>query len=254
MACEGSKPVVAIYSTFLQRGYDQLVHDVAIQNLDVLFAIDRGGVVGPDGATHAGNLDLSYLRCVPNMVVMAPADENECRRMLSTGYHFAGPAAVRYPRGTGPGVALTGDLDTLPIGEAELRTRGRSVAVLAFGSTAAAAEQVARELGLSMVNMRFIKPLDRALVLELASTHEGFVTVEDNVVMGGAGSGVAELLNEAGIAVPVLHLGLPDSFQHHASREDLLAEAGIDAAGIRAAILRRWPALATPSAPRSAAG
>jgi 1-deoxy-D-xylulose-5-phosphate synthase len=253
MACEGSKPVVAIYSTFLQRGYDQLVHDVAIQDLDVLFAIDRGGVVGPDGATHAGNLDLSYLRCVPNMLVMAPADENECRRMLSTGYRHTGPASVRYPRGTGPGVALTPDLDTLPVGKAELRARGKGVAVLAFGSTVAAAEQVARELGLSVVNMRFVKPLDRALVLELAASHEGFVTVEDNVVMGGAGSGVAELLNEQGIALPVLHLGLPDSFQHHASREDLLAEAGIDAAGIRAAILRRWPALAAKSAV-SAAG
>lgn len=253
MACEGGKPVVAIYSTFLQRGYDQLVHDVAIQDLDVLFAIDRGGVVGPDGATHAGNLDLSYLRCVPNMVVMAPADENECRRMLSTGYHHIGPAAVRYPRGTGPGVAVQADLDTLPIGKAELRARGSRVAVLAFGSTVAAAEQVGRELGLTVVNMRFIKPLDRALVLELASSHQGFVTVEDNVVMGGAGSGVAELLNGEGIALPVLHLGLPDEFQHHASREDLLAEAGIDAAGIRASVLRRWPQLAA-NAPLSAAG
>nr|WP_295382788.1 1-deoxy-D-xylulose-5-phosphate synthase [Pseudoxanthomonas sp.] len=253
MACEGGKPVVAIYSTFLQRGYDQLVHDVAIQDLDVLFAIDRGGVVGPDGATHAGNLDLSYLRCVPNMVVMAPADENECRRMLSTGYHHTGPAAVRYPRGTGPGAAVQADLDTLPIGKAELRTRGNQVALLAFGSTAAAAEQVGRELGLTVVNMRFIKPLDRAMVLDLASSHHGFVTIEDNVVMGGAGSGVAELLNSEGIALPVLHLGLPDEFQHHASREDLLTEAGIDAAGIRASILRRWPQLAA-NAPLSAAG
>jgi len=253
MACEGGKPVVAIYSTFLQRGYDQLVHDVAIQDLDVLFAIDRGGVVGPDGATHAGNLDLSYLRCVPNMVVMAPADENECRRMLSTGYHHAGPAAVRYPRGTGPGVAVQADLDTLPIGKADLRARGNRVALLAFGSTVAAAEQVGRDLGLTVVNMRFVKPLDRALVLELASSHQGFVTIEDNVVMGGAGSGVAEVLNAEGIALPVLHLGLPDEFQHHASREDLLAEAGIDAAGIRASILRRWPQLAA-SAPLSAAG
>ena len=253
MACEGGKPVVAIYSTFLQRGYDQLVHDVAIQDLDVLFAIDRGGVVGPDGATHAGNLDLSYLRCVPNMVVMAPADENECRRMLSTGYHHTGPAAVRYPRGTGPGVAVQTDLDTLPIGKAELRARGNRVALLAFGSTVAAAEQIGRELGLTVVNMRFVKPLDRALVLELAASHQGFVTVEDNVVMGGAGSGVAELLNAEGIALPVLHLGLPDEFQHHASREDLLAEAGIDAAGIRASVLRRWPQLAA-SAPLSAAG
>ncbi len=254
MACEGSKPVVAIYSTFLQRGYDQLVHDVAIQQLDVLFAIDRGGVVGPDGATHAGNLDLSYLRCVPHMVVMAPADENECRQMLSTGYHFEGPAAVRYPRGTGPGVALQSTLDTLPIGKADLRVRGNRVALLAFGSTVAAAEQVGRELGLSVVNMRFVKPLDRDLILDLAKTHQGFVTIEDNVVMGGAGSGVAELLNAEGVSLPVLHLGLPDEFQHHASREDLLAEAGIDAAGIRASVLKRWPALAATQPPMTAAG
>ena len=254
MATQGAKPVVAIYSTFLQRGYDQLVHDVAIQNLDVLFAIDRGGVVGPDGATHAGNLDLSYLRCVPNMVVMAPADENECRKMLSTGLRFEGPAAVRYPRGTGPGVAIESTLDTLPIGKAELRQRGSRIAVLAFGSTVAAAEQVARELGLTVVNMRFVKPLDRALVLELAKAHEGFVTVEDNVVAGGAGSGVAELLSAEGIALPVLHLGLPDAFQHHASREQLLAEAGIDADGIRASVLKRWPELANADAPRIAAG
>ena len=254
MACEGSKPVVAIYSTFLQRGYDQLVHDVAIQKLDVLFAIDRGGVVGPDGATHAGNLDLSYLRCVPHMVVMAPADENECRQMLSTGYHFDGPAAVRYPRGTGPGVALQTTLDTLPIGKADLRVRGNRVALLAFGSTVAAAEQVGRELGLSVVNMRFVKPLDRELLLDLAKTHQGFVTIEDNVVMGGAGSGVAELLNAEGVSLPVLHLGLPDEFQHHASREDLLAEAGIDATGIRASVLKRWPALGATQPPLTAAG
>ncbi len=254
MACEGAKPVVAIYSTFLQRGYDQLVHDVATQKLDVLFAIDRGGVVGPDGATHAGNLDLSYLRCVPHMVVMAPADENECRQMLSTGYHHNGPAAVRYPRGTGPGVAVQPSLDTLAIGKAELRQRGTQVALLAFGSTLAAAEQVGRELGLTVVNMRFVKPLDRALILELAQTHQGFATIEDNVVMGGAGSGVAELLNAEGITLPILHLGLPDQFQRHASREDLLTEAGIDTAGIRASVLRRWPALGKPEGILSAAG
>lgn len=254
MATQGAKPVVAIYSTFLQRAYDQLVHDVAIQGLDVLFAIDRAGVVGPDGATHAGNLDLSFLRCVPNMVVMAPADEAECRQMLSTGLHYRGPAAVRYPRGTGPGMAPGNDLNTLPIGKAQLRAQGRQLALLAFGSTVAAAEQIGRELGLTVVNMRFVKPLDRALVLELARTHEGFVTIEDNVVAGGAGSGVAELLNAEALVMPVLHLGLPDSFQHHASREDLLAEAGIDATGIRNAILRRWPALHDTNAPLSAAG
>jgi 1-deoxy-D-xylulose-5-phosphate synthase len=254
MACEGSKPVVAIYSTFLQRGYDQLVHDVAIQKLDVLFAIDRGGVVGPDGATHGGNLDLSYLRCVPHMVVMAPADENECRQMLSTGYHFNGPAAVRYPRGTGPGVAIESNLDTLPIGKADLRVRGTRVALLAFGSTVTAAEDVGRALGLTVVNMRFVKPLDRALLMDLAKSHEGFVTIEDNVVMGGAGSGVAELLSVEGVTLPVLHLGLPDEFQHHASREDLLAEAGIDAAGIRASVLKRWPQLGAGQPALTAAG
>ena len=252
MACEGAKPVVAIYSTFLQRGYDQLVHDVAIQNLDVLFAIDRGGVVGPDGATHAGNLDLSYLRCVPNMVVMAPADEDECHRMLNTGFRFEGPAAVRYPRGTGPGVVVQRSLDTLPIGKADLRRRGSRIALLAFGATVPAAEQVGAELGLTVVNMRFVKPLDRTLILDLARSHEGFVTLEDNVVAGGAGSGVAELLAAEDATMPILHLGLPDEFQHHASREQLLAEAGLDAAGIRASVLGRWPQLAEPQ-PRSAA-
>ncbi len=245
MACEGAKPVVAIYATFLQRGYDQLVHDVAIQNLDVLFAIDRGGVVGPDGATHAGNLDLSFLRCVPNMVVMAPADENECRQMLSTGHRYEGPAAVRYPRGCGPGVAIQPTLDTLPIGKAEVRRNGARIALLAFGAIVPAAEQVGEALGLSVINMRFVRPLDRALILELAKTHDGFVTMEDNVVAGGAGSGVAELLAEADVQIPILHLGLPDAFQHHASREDLLAEAGLDVAGIHAAVLARWPDAAT---------
>ncbi len=254
MACEGAKPVVAIYSTFLQRGYDQLVHDVAIQNLDVLFAIDRGGVVGPDGATHAGNLDLSYLRCVPNMVLMAPADERECRQMLSTGFRHEGPAAVRYPRGTGPGVAAGETLDTLPIGKAELRRRGARIALLAFGALVPAAEAVAADLGLTVVNMRFIKPLDRALLLELAGSHEGFATLEDNVVMGGAGSAVLELLQAEGITLPVLQLGLPDAFQHHASRDDLLAEAGLDRAGIGDALLRRWPALGESPRATAAAG
>lgn len=254
MATQGGKPVVAIYSTFLQRAYDQLVHDVAIQDLDVLFAIDRAGVVGPDGATHAGNLDLSFLRCVPNLVVMAPSNEAECRQMLSTGLQHPGPAAVRYPRGTGTGVAAGTDLSTLPIGKGELRLQGSRIALLAFGSTVAAAEQVGRELGLSVVNMRFIKPLDRELVLAVAAQHEGLVTIEDNVVAGGAGSGVGELLNAEGVLRPILHLGLPDSYQHHASREDLLAEAGIDAAGIRAAVLKRWPQLAADTPPLSAAG
>ena len=244
MACEGAKPVVAIYSSFLQRGYDQLIHDVALQDLDVLFAIDRGGVVGPDGATHAGSFDLSFLRCVPGMTIMAPADEAECRRMLSTGFRHPGPAAVRYPRGTGPGVAVPDDLDTLPIGRAELRQRGRGVALLAFGAVVPAAEAVARELGLTVANMRFVKPLDRDLILQLAREHDGLVTLEDNVVAGGAGSGVAELLAAEGVQMPILHLGLPDAWQEHASREQLLAEAGLDVASIRAAVLGRWPSLA----------
>jgi len=206
-------------------------------------------VVGPDGATHAGNLDLSYLRCVPGMVVMAPADENECRQMLSTGFRYEGPAAVRYPRGTGPGVAIQPSLDTLPIGKGEVRRRGSRIALLAFGAIVPAAEKVGEELGLTVVNMRFVKPLDRELVLELAKSHESFVTLEDNVVAGGAGSGVAELLAAEGITLPVLHLGLPDAFQHHASREQLLAEAGLDVDGIRAAVLARWPRpVQTPTA------
>ncbi|KRG46396.1 1-deoxy-D-xylulose-5-phosphate synthase [Stenotrophomonas panacihumi] len=253
MATQGAKPVVAIYSTFLQRAYDQLVHDVAVQDLDVLFAIDRGGVVGPDGATHAGNLDLSFLRCVPNMVVMAPADEAEARQMLTTGHRHVGPAAVRYPRGTGPGTVAGTELTTLPIGKAQVRREGRRIALLAFGASVPAAEKVGEELGLTVVNMRFVKPLDRTLLLQLAQDHEGFVTIEDNVVAGGAGSGVSELFNAEGVLRPVLHLGLPDAFQHHASREDLLAEAGIDAAGIRAAVLKRWPDIATQP-PLSAAG
>ena len=252
MACEGMKPVVAIYSTFLQRGYDQLIHDVALQNLDVLFAIDRGGVVGPDGATHAGSFDLSFLRCIPNMLVMAPADEAECRRMLTTGYRHAGPAAVRYPRGSGPGVALASELDELPIGEAEVRRRGRGLAILAFGAMVASAQQVGQELDATVVNMRYVKPLDEKLLLELAHTHAGLITIEDNAIMGGAGSAVAELLSAHGISVPILHLGLPDSFIEHMSREQLLHRVGLDAAGIKASILKRWPQ--QPVSVRSAAG
>ena len=251
MACEGAKPVVAIYSSFLQRGYDQLIHDVALQDLDVLFAIDRGGVVGPDGATHAGSFDLSFLRCIPNMLVMAPADENECRQMLSTGFFHAGPAAVRYPRGSGPGVPVQASLDVLPVGKAQLRRRGTGVALLAFGAIVPAADAVATDLGLSCANMRFVKPLDRDLVLELARSHDGLVTLEDNAVMGGAGSAVLELLQAEGVDVPVLQLGLPDAWLEHASREHLLAQAGLDAAGIRAAVLARWPTL-VPASVRAA--
>jgi 1-deoxy-D-xylulose-5-phosphate synthase len=211
-------------------------------------------VVGPDGATHAGNLDLSYLRCVPNMVVMAPSNENECRQMLSTGFAFAGPAAVRYPRGSGPGVVVQPTLETIPIGIAQLRRRGARVAQLAFGATVSAAEAVGTELGLTVINMRFVKPLDRALLHDMAASHEALVTIEDNVVGGGAGSAVAELLAADGITIPTLHLGLPDAFQHHASREQLLAEAGLDVAGIRASLLARWPDLARPRSMQTAAG
>ncbi len=243
MACEGAKPVVAIYSTFLQRAYDQLVHDVAIQNLDVTFAIDRAGVVGPDGATHAGSFDLSFLRCIPNLVVMAPADENECRRLLTTGFLHEGPAAVRYPRGTGPGAPLEAGLEPLPLGQADVRRRGRGLAILSFGTLLPAAEAAGRALDLTVVNMRFVKPLDRELLLELARHHEGFVTLEDNAIEGGAGSAVAEFFAAHGIVAPILHLGLPDVFLEHATREELLAECGLDAAGVQAAILKHWPKL-----------
>ena len=250
MACEGAKPVVAIYSTFLQRAYDQLIHDVAIQNLDVTFAIDRAGVVGPDGATHAGSFDLSYLRCIPNMVVMAPADEAECRQMLTTGFRHDGPAAVRYPRGSGPGRAVDKELTALPIGRAELRREGRHIALLAFGSTVAAAETVARDIDATLVNMRFVKPLDEELLRQLSRTHDAFVTVEDNAIQGGAGSAVAEFLAAEGCVKPLLQLGLPDTFLDHASREDLLAQSGIDADGIRRAVRQRFQALLPqPAAP-----
>ena len=241
LACEGMKPVVAIYSTFLQRAYDQLIHDVALQNLDVTFAIDRAGVVGPDGPTHAGSFDLSYLRCIPNMLVMAPADENECRRLLTTGFRFDGPAAIRYPRGGGPGAIIEPELAELPIGKAEIRRHGRGIALIAFGCTVAPAENVGAELGATVVNMRFVKPLDETLLLELARTHDAFVTLEDNAIAGGAGSAVAELLAANGIESPILQLGLPDAFLEHATREQLLAEAGLDATGIRRAILARFP-------------
>lgn len=244
LACEGMKPVVAIYSTFLQRAYDQLIHDVAIQNLDVLFAIDRAGIVGPDGATHAGSFDLSYLRCIPNLLIMTPADENECWQMLTTGHQYAGPAAVRYPRGSGPQVAVNPDAAALPIGKAEVRLSGKRIALLAFGAPLAPALQVGEAIGGTVVNMRFVKPLDEALVLELARTHVALVTLEDNAVAGGAGSAVAELLAAHAMETPLLHLGLPDTFLDHASREELLTQCGLDAAGIQASIETRWPGLA----------
>lgn len=233
MACDGLKPVVAIYSTFLQRAYDQVIHDVALQNLPVLFAIDRGGVVGADGATHQGAFDFSYLRCVPNMVVMAPADENECRQMLFTGFGVDGPCAVRYPRGAGPGVAVEKEMRALEIGRAELRREGRGIALLAFGATLAAAEEVGRELDATVVNMRFVKPLDETLLVELTGSHKVLVTIEDQVVAGGAGSAVSECLARHGVQIPIRHLGLPDdAFVEHGTRDEQLVAAGLDAAGI----------------------
>jgi 1-deoxy-D-xylulose-5-phosphate synthase len=252
MACEDVKPVVAIYSTFLQRAYDQLIHDVALQDLDVLFAIDRAGLVGPDGATHAGSFDLSYLRCIPNMVVMAPADEDECRKMLTTGFLHHGAAAVRYPRGSGGGVPVSKDLAALPIGKAELRRRGRGIALLAFGAMVAPCAKVAEAIDATLVNMRFVKPLDAALVLELAQSHAALVTIEDNAIAGGAGSGVAELLAAHGVAAPMLHLGLSDQFLEHAAREELLAGEGLDAAGIESAVRKRFGNLLSAPVLRSA--
>lgn len=229
MACEGAKPVVAIYSTFLQRAYDQLIHDVAIQNLDVLFAIDRGGVVGPDGATHAGNMDLSFLRCVPNMTIMAPANENECRQMLYTGYQHPGPAAVRYPRGKGPGAAIVPKMSALEIGTAErVRKGGKQVVILSFGALLEEAKVVAEQLDATLVNMRFIKPIDRKMIEKMARTHEHIITLEDNVIQGGAGSHVIEVLQQIKLQTPVLNLGLPDVFQDHGTREELLSEAGLN--------------------------
>lgn len=232
MACEGLKPVVAIYSTFLQRAYDQLIHDIALQNLDVTFAVDRAGEVGADGATHAGVFDLSFCRTVPNLVVMAPADEAECRRMLQSAYEYAGPALVRYPRGSGPGVIEAEALETLTIGRGEVVRRGEQVAILAFGSMVAVALQVAQTLNVSVANMRFIKPLDESLVKELASSHRLLVTIEENMVQGGAGSAVAECLNHAGVSSRLLQLGLPDRFIEQATQQQQLQEAGLDVQGI----------------------
>ncbi|WP_313202885.1 1-deoxy-D-xylulose-5-phosphate synthase [Pseudomonas sp.] len=243
MACEGSKPVVAIYSTFLQRGYDQLIHDVAVQNLDVLFAIDRAGLVGEDGPTHAGAYDLSYLRCIPGMLVMAPSDENELRKMLSTGHLYNGPAAVRYPRGTGPNAPISGDLEPLEIGKGVVRRRGEKVALLVFGVQLAEALQVAGQINATVVDMRFVKPLDEALVLELAASHELLVTIEENSIMGGAGAAVGEFLAREGVVKPLLHLGLPDIYVEHAKPAQMLAECGLDAAGIEASVKARMAKL-----------
>ncbi|MEJ2143152.1 MAG: 1-deoxy-D-xylulose-5-phosphate synthase [Gammaproteobacteria bacterium] len=236
MACEDLKPVVAIYSTFLQRAYDQLVHDVALQNLPVLFAIDRAGIVGPDGPTHAGSFDLSYLRCIPNMVVMAPADENECRQMLFTGFQHNGPAAVRYPRGQGMGVAIETNMQSLEIGKAETRRKGKQIAILSFGSMLETALEVAETLDASVINMRFVKPLDEQSVLEMAQGHDILVTLEDNAVMGGAGSAVNECLAHHQQLTPILNLGLPDKFLEQGTRNEVLADAGLSTSDIIAAL------------------
>ena len=240
LATEGMKPVVAIYSTFLQRAYDQLIHDVALQNLDVTFALDRAGLVGADGATHAGNYDIAYLRCIPNMVVMAPSDENECRKMLTTAYRFEGPAAVRYPRGAGVGAAIEPALDVLEIGKGVVRREGKGVAIMAFGSMVAPSLGAAEGLNATVADMRFVKPLDVELVKQLAHDHDYLVTVEEGCTMGGAGSAVAEALAEAGIAKPLLILGLPDRFIDHGDPALLLASVGLDAHGIGASIRERF--------------
>jgi 1-deoxy-D-xylulose-5-phosphate synthase len=240
LACEGAKPVVAIYSTFLQRGYDQLIHDVALQNLPVTFALDRAGLVGADGATHAGAFDYAYLRCIPNLVVLAPSDENECRQMLYTAFRHPGPAAVRYPRGAGTGVEVRKDLTELPFGKAELRRRGKRIAVLAFGSMVHPALAAGDALDATVVNMRWVKPVDAAMIEELARTHDAFVTVEEHVVAGGAGSACLEAMAALGLAKPVLQLGLPDRFVDHGDPGMLLSLEGLDAAGIERSVRARF--------------
>ncbi len=239
MACEGMKPVVAIYSTFLQRAYDQLVHDVAVQNLDVLFAIDRAGMVGEDGPTHGGCFDIAFLRCIPDMLIMAPADENETRQMLSTGFLYNGPASVRYPRGTGPGVTIDKSLNPLPIGKGEIRRQGQRVALLAFGTVLGNALTAAESLNATVANMRFVKPLDEDLILQLVSDHELLVTIEEGCIMGGAGSAVNEFLQQEGLTMPVINLGIPDRYIEAASHAEQLAECGLDAAGIQNAVKNR---------------
>jgi 1-deoxy-D-xylulose-5-phosphate synthase len=248
MACEGLKPVVAIYSTFLQRGYDQLIHDVALQNLPVVFALDRAGLVGADGATHAGAYDIPYLRCIPNMSIACPADENECRKLLSSAFEQDHPVAVRYPRGAGAGVAPDAGLDALPFGKGEVRRQGQRVAVLAFGTLLYPALQAGQALDATVVNMRWAKPLDMALLLDIAASHDALVTVEEGAIMGGAGSAVGEALNAAGMLKPLLQLGLKDEFIEHGEPAYLLSLQGLDAAGIEAAIRLRFADLLPPAA------
>ncbi|HEU4623146.1 MAG TPA: 1-deoxy-D-xylulose-5-phosphate synthase [Steroidobacteraceae bacterium] len=255
LATEGMKPVVAIYSTFLQRAYDQLIHDVALQDLPVVFAIDRAGLVGSDGATHQGNFDLSYLRCIPNMTIMAPADENECRQMLFTASLLPGPSAVRYPRGTGPGVAVEREMTALAVGRAQVRREGRSgLALLAFGSMVDAAVKIGERLDATVVNMRFVKPLDEELILQMAACHQALVTLEENVTAGGAGSAIGELLTAEGIAMPLMHIGIPDRFVEHGSREECLAAAGLDLASVAGAVERWWALQPRERTPTSKVG
>jgi len=251
MACEGMKPVVAIYSTFLQRAYDQLIHDVAVQNLPVMFAIDRAGLVGPDGPTHSGSFDLSYLRCIPNMMIMAPSDENECRQMLYTAYRHPGPAAVRYPRDHGTGAPIEKDMRAVPIGKAQLAFKGSGVALLAFGPILGYCIGIAAKLDATLVDMRFVKPLDTEMIRDLAANHELLVTVEENAVAGGAGSGVIEALAKMGSPLPVLNIGIPDRYIEHGARDDCLAAAGLDEPGIYRQIIARMQAmgLAIPPEP-----
>ena len=254
MAVEGLKPVVAIYSTFLQRAYDQLIHDVALQNLPVVFAVDRAGLVGSDGATHQGSYDLSFLRCIPNMIIMAPADENECRQMLYTGTTLSSPSVIRYPRGTGPGVPIAAEMTALPVGQAQLRREGRSgLAILAFGALVDSAQKIAERLDATIVNMRFVKPLDEKLVLSIASRHRALITIEENAISGGAGSGVGELLTAAGLQLPMLHIGIPDRFIEHGTRDTCLAHAGLDLAGLTAQV-EQWWALQSQARKRSVSG
>jgi 1-deoxy-D-xylulose-5-phosphate synthase len=241
MAVEGLKPVVAIYSTFLQRAYDQLIHDVALQNLPVIFAIDRAGLVGSDGATHQGSYDLSFLRCIPNMVIMAPADENECRQMLYTGTTLSSPSAIRYPRGAGPGVPIAAEMTALPLGSAQLRREGRSgLAILAFGALVESAQKIAERIDATIVNMRFVKPLDEKLVVSIAARHRAIITIEENAIIGGAGAGVGELLAAAGLQLPMLHIGIPDRFIEHGTRDTCLARAGLDLAGLTTQVEQWW--------------
>ncbi|MFT4652213.1 MAG: 1-deoxy-D-xylulose-5-phosphate synthase [Porticoccaceae bacterium] len=246
MACEGSKPVVAIYSTFLQRAYDQLIHDVAIQNLDVLFALDRAGLVGEDGATHAGAYDISYLRCIPNMMIMAPSDENQTRQLLYTGYMHKGPAAVRYPRGTGPGAVVEKEMIALPLGKGKVIREGVQVAILNFGTLLPFGLDVAEQLDATVADMRFIKPIDEQLIRQLASGHQLLVTLEENSIAGGAGAAVSEFLAQQGIVMPVLHIGLPDRFIDHGNHSEQLRDSGLDTDGILHSIEQRLNILNLP--------